>query len=528
MKDPTGSRAVPFLRIESERKRLFVSFLSVFLIGILAHGYAFANLTLSHDSLYELYLRGDMHYYAGSVTEWKISLGRFLCPVYRMVFPGAVGTPWLSGMLALVWVALAVYLVARMFSVDNVLILGLLGAVCTANVSFSALAATYISDLDSDMFAVFLAAYGAYLWYSRRGVRRWLAAVPFVLSLALYQAMISVAVSLIMMSCILRLLSREEIGGCKAVLRDGVQAIGILLLSGAAYYLLVRAVCGATGIELTGKYNGLSHLGEMRIGLVPAAVVSTYKVWLLGVLTQPAGWSRAVTYAAHLLLGVLFLAAVPGTVLRKKLPAGNVLLALALCALLPFAMNLSNFLSYAGMRAHTLMMYSFALVYPLDLLLLRQSAAERSDSRHISRCAAASLVLVAAIVWGNIQTANTLYLKKDLERQATVSQMTDVRIRLEQTEGYVPGETPVLFSGSPGGEAPEAFDRVSEITGAGMTSMAGSAGYAAYFEYVLQTPVCISKDPSVRNSPEIARMPVFPAEGSVAWIGDTLVVRMSE
>lgn len=83
MKDPTGSRAVPFLRIESERKRLFVSFLSVFLIGILAHGYAFANLTLSHDSLYELYLRGDMHYYAGSVTEWKISLGRFLCPVHR-------------------------------------------------------------------------------------------------------------------------------------------------------------------------------------------------------------------------------------------------------------------------------------------------------------------------------------------------------------------------------------------------------------------------------------------------------------
>lgn len=235
-------------------------------------------------------------------------------------------------------------------------------------------------------------------------------------------------------------------------------------------------------------------------------------------MKDPTG-SRAVPFLR---------AAIPGTVLQKKLPAGNVLLALALCALLPFAMNLSNFLSYAGMRAHTLMMYSFALVYPLDLLLLRQSAAERSDSRHISRCAAASLVLVAAIVWGNIQTANTLYLKKDLERQATVSQMTDVRIRLEQTEGYVPGETPVLFSGSPGGEAPEAFDRVSEITGAGMTSMAGSAGYAAYFEYVLQTPVCIRKDPSVRNSPEIARMPVFPAEGSVAWIGDTLVVRMSE
>ena len=527
MKDLISSRTVSFLRIESERRRLLVSFLSVFVIGMLAHGYAFANLTLSHDSLNQLFLRGDMHYYAGSVAEWKISLGRFLCPVYLTVFPGAVGTPWLSGMLALVWVALAVYFAARMLRIDNLPMLVLLGAVCTVNVSFSALAATYISDLDSDMFAVFLAAYGAYLWYSRRGVRRWLAAVPFVLSLALYQAMISVGVSLIMMSCILRLLSGEENGRCKAVLRDGVQAIGILLLSGAAYYLLVRIVCSAVGVSLTGQYNGLSHLGEMRIGLVPAAVVSTYKVWLLGVLKQPAGWARTVSLAVHFLLGLLFLAAVPGAVLRKKLPAGNVLLALVLCALLPFAMNLSNFLGYTGMNAHMLMMYAFSLVYPLDLLLLRQSAAGQPGNRRISRCTAASLVLVAAIVWGNIQTANALYLKKDLERQATVSQMTDVRVRLEQTEGYVPGQTPVLFSGAPGGRMPEAFGRVSEITGAGITSTIGGSGLAAYFEYVLQTPICISSDPSVYDDPQLARMPVFPAEGSIAWIGDTLVVRMS-
>ena len=104
-------RRAPYLHITGERKRLLASFAAVFLCGLLAHGYAFAGLTLSHDSLNEMFLSGDIHYAAGSVADWKISLGRFLYPAYRTVFSGGAGTPWLSGILSLVWVSLAVYLV---------------------------------------------------------------------------------------------------------------------------------------------------------------------------------------------------------------------------------------------------------------------------------------------------------------------------------------------------------------------------------------------------------------------------------
>ena len=69
-----------------------------------------------------MFLSGDIRYAAGSVADWKISLGRFLYPAYRAVFSGSAGTPWLSGVLSLVWVSLAVYLVSRLFSVDNALL----------------------------------------------------------------------------------------------------------------------------------------------------------------------------------------------------------------------------------------------------------------------------------------------------------------------------------------------------------------------------------------------------------------------
>jgi len=125
--------------------------------------------------------------------------------------------------------------------------------------------------------------------------------------------------------------------------------------------------------------------------------------------------------------------------------------------LLQMGMNLSNFLGYAGMEAHDLMKYAFCLVYVFDILLLRQCLQSLPESRVFSGCAAISLALIAALVWGNIQTANALYLKKDLERQATLSRMTELCLRLDQTEGYVPGETPVVFIGLPPFDTPEAL-----------------------------------------------------------------------
>ena len=516
-------RRAPYLHITGERKRLLASFAAVFLCGLLAHGYAFTNFTVSHDSLNEMFLSGDIRYAAGSVADWKISLGRFLYPAYRTVFSGGAGTPWLSGVLSLVWVSLAVYLVSRLFSVDNALLLAVIGALFVTNVSYSALAATYIYDLDGDMLAMLLAVCAAYLLLRGAGRRRALAVVPIVCSLALYQSMISVAVSLVMIACILRLLNSES---AKTVLFDGLKAVGILLAGGAVYGFLVRAVCRASGIALSDGYNSLLSLGRMTPALIPAAVRSTYATWAGSILRQPVFWPLPVTLAVHLLLTVLTLAAVSLFLVRKRLPAANLLLALALTLFLPMGMNLSNFLGYAGMNAHDLMKYAFCLVYLFDILLLRQCMRERPESRLFSRCAAVSLALIAAVIWGSVQTANALYLKKDLERQATLSRMTELCLRLDQTEGYVPGETPVVFIGRPSFDTPEALRRVSQITGADLNSTVGGGYYAAYFSYILQTPIRIGSETALPEGTPIDAMPPFPAEGSICRAGDTLIVRM--
>lgn len=50
------------------------------------------------------------------------------------------------------------------------------------------------------------------------------------------------------------------------------------------------------------------------------------------------------------------------------------------------------------------------------------------------------------LLWQNTVYSNSIYIKMDLNKSATISLFTRLIERVEQTEGYVLGETPVASS----------------------------------------------------------------------------------
>lgn len=66
----------------------------------------------------------------------------------------------------------------------------------------------------------------------------------------------------------------------------------------------------------------------------------------------------------------------------------------------------------------------------------------------------------------------TLYVKKDLESQATLSRMTRVAEAMDAQEGYFAGETPVIFWGNNVGftNSIDGFENQSKITGSELFS----------------------------------------------------------
>ena len=106
---------------------------------------------------------------------------------------------------------------------------------------------------------------------------------------------------------------------------------------------------------------------------------------------------------------------------------------------------------------------------------------------------------------------------------------------MEQTEGYVPGETPVLFLGSPDKsvlhEDREGFEN---ITGTGFYSAYATthdAAYKYFFNEVLSYNINLLPQSDASRFSELAEvrsMPLYPQEGSCRLVEGTLVVKLSE
>ena len=497
-------------RLSREKERLCTVFLATLALGLIAHGYGLLNFTVSHDSMNEFWMYQQMGYYSGTAAQWKIALGRFLAPVYQLIFRGETVPPWFSGMLALLWIALAAWGTACLFDIRQRWLLIFTCGIFTANLSVIALTAGFLHDLDGDMFAVLAAVLAVLCW--KRGTWRQLWAIPLlVVTLGIYQSMISVYISLVIFVSMLRLAQRDE---AKSVFLDGLRAIGLLAAGGVVYLILSKIACSLTGVPLTQQENGMAGMLDGSVGLL-SLLRTTLTSWLSLFITQAP---RSNT----LFNGLLFLA---GALLlfdifrSKTIPTVNKVLLAILALLLPFGMNVSAFLNNG--EVHLLMLYAAWLVYLLILLLCR-----RSEKPGMTLFCG---LMVGLILFSNVRFANALYTRKDQERQATLSLMTRVCDRIERTEGYQPGQTEVAILGTPSSPINPGYFATDEIVGSMSTSPITTEDfYGAYFSTVLQTPIRLCDS---QRREELARqaedLPPFPDQNCITWIDGTLVLRLS-
>ncbi|MGM9660013.1 MAG: glucosyltransferase domain-containing protein [Faecousia sp.] len=520
--------------IEKHKQLLLFCLLSVFLWGLMAHGYGFLHSSFSHDSLYEF--NGD-----GISNYIRVQNGRFVSPVCRKLFRTDLTLTWLIGVLGLIWISLSVFLTVRIFNLESKVVVFLISGFFTANLTVSSTAATFMHDFDCDMLALLFSITAVFLW--RR--KKWgfaPGAVFVMLSLGLYQSYICVTITMVMLVCMMDLLDGKR---CMDVLRQGLRGCAMLLLGGVIYFVIMKAVLYVSQIPmLSDVYNSLDR---------PLKVVekSWFDIRYLAKETYQIFFERVVDvlspFPAVTRAGTLILLAITGGMLgigllsKRVHPAEKILL-LVLTALLPLAMNLMHLITL-GSASHELMIYAYWLVYLLPLLLgerlLRWIAQMAVGNETVHRaalriCRASQLVCMLAILvlsYANVQTANAMYLKKDLEQDAYLSVMTRVVYRMEEEEAYIPGETPVVIVGLPQqlNEVIPGFEPYRKPNGMWMSDVLnyGDAGHwAAYFKYVLLNPAKIVSGGDMYDDPRVQALPCYPAQGCVSMIDGTLYVKL--
>ena len=520
-------------KADKDRKLLLICLISVFAWGLMAHNYGFVHSSFSHDSLYEF--NGD-----GLSNYIRLINGRFLSPVCRKLFRTDLTLPWLIGVVGLCWIGLATNFTARIFQIEHPVLLVVISGFFAANLTVSSTIATFLHDFDCDMLALLFSVLSVYCW------QRWkwgfLPGALFVMcSLALYQSYICVSITLMMLVCMMGLLDGEKLG---TVLLRGLRGCVMLLLGGGLYFVALKLVGQVTQTTLmTNAYNSLDRplqVVNMSWFDIKYVFKETYSIFferLTQVLSPFPVTTRRVTKA----LLRLTVALLPISIVALRVRPGQALLFLALTALLPLGMNLIHLITL-GSTSHELMIFAYWLSYLLPLLLehrlLRRAgeAQERWKTWTLPICRwtqTAIIAMILVLICGNVQTANAMYLKKDMEQDAYLSVMTRVVYRMEDTDGYVPGETPVVMVGLPQqiNEVIPGFEAYRKPNGMWMSDVLnfGDVGHwSAYFKYILQNPAKIVAGGQLFADPRVEAMPCYPEKGCTMLIDGTLVVKLSQ
>lgn len=495
---------------------------------VLLHGYRYVSLGFSHDSLAFAW-QPDL--------EWQISLGRYMQPFYWWIIRGRIAAPFIVGVLSYGYMVGSVYGVASLLDLKAKTTLFLLAGLMCGSLAFIALDATYSHTADVYMLALMLNIAAA--WLCLRGRRRvpsvLAAVVLLVISTGLYQAYLQVFTALTMVWALLRLLKTDDRAIPEAVARCA-QSFLALMLAMALFFVGYYVVMAVTGVEAVSKVNSI---GGMKV-LSGAALVDMVKTTWKMPLRQLGRLQGRIAPLARILTAVVLMTGAAATIFtarRSRISAWQALGMAVLVLLLPFGMNwICLFCSGA---VHDLMMYAY-IVPLLAALAANERAwnlALADEGKQIgkkTRAAACVLPLaVLTLLFDRGIYANQMYLKKDLEYDATLSVMTRVVDRIEQVEGYIPGETPVEFLGdiqrSQLAMTRPAFAHLGSLTG---TEENYAITYAdtfwMYLEDVMGYPIKRFRETKNEEQERVTDdMPCFPDKDSVQMVDGVVFVKLA-
>lgn len=509
----------------SKRARNIALFTLFFMVTI--HAYRYFSPMFSHDSLL---------FSAASEREWQISLGRFMQPIYWRL-RGSIGAPYIVGMFSYLWVMLSAYIVSKLLDIRSNMAQFLLSGVMVGSLTLTATNATYINWADIFMLALLLNVFAAYLLL--KPVKKLWVFAPVLLmtAMALYQAYIQVYVALVMIWAVKQILAKGN--SLQRTLLRCVKSAGILLLSMVVYAVVWKYILKVTGIQPERGYNGLTEVGHYEGVCVPALLVEAYEYpfWYLWNVNAR---NRIVVLAVR--IGILSYAvcATVYVLVKRRCSLPETVTVLGALALLPLGMNCVYLISKG--LVHDLILYSYCLVdvYAIAVTeyaigLTEEAPRQSIWTRWIGRGVIATFPLMFCLLFlDKTLYANQLYLRKDLEYDATLSVMTRVVDRLEQLDGYEAGKTPVAIKGllvdSVFDQPRAAFSGTEKVTG--MEKNLATTYEDTHWDYwsdVMGYPIVRSEHPEeVVNLPEVRDMPSFPQKGSVAMVQGVAVIKFSD
>lgn len=494
-----------------------------FLWGILTHGIMMFNKFSFFDELH--YMFGVGHTY--SLGRWMLGL---LESMTRFLFSSPLfSLPLLNGAVSLLGIAISVCFIVRIIEVENkwsiFTICGLMVAFPTITCMFGYMytAPYYMIGLVFAVAGVRCVCSEEMQWYK-------VVAGAFLLACAIgvYQALIPLALSLLLMY-FMNQIRKKRIENWKEFLKQTFYLGSFCVLALAIYYVILKVILKVLNLELFG-YKGADSLIPSNIGEYKWRIILAYKEFF-----APSGeneylfwnvhpWNMEKIYTILLVLVILIGIYAVYSLFREK-PSYGVWYG-GMFVLLPLAVNFI-FVMVDKWSVYALTNYAQVMIFIFFIWQIENIKIEKASINKWIYGIGISLMLFSGIFYSRY--ANVCYLNAELMTNQMTSYYTTLITRIQSMEGYK-DEMPVAFIN--GGKKQdlnwpvgEEFKEIAIEAYRWDTTINDNSWNSFMKYYCGYEPVIVEDTNSYERMQEVADMPVYPDDGSIAIIDDVIIVK---
>ncbi|HIS42277.1 MAG TPA: glucosyltransferase domain-containing protein [Candidatus Limiplasma pullicola] len=505
----------------SRRQLLKFCLIAGMLLGVLAHGFMFANKIPNHD---------DMRF-GMDLTGAGLESGRFVLYFFWKLL-STMSVPWLNGLLGVLFLSLAAWLACDAFDLRRV---WQAGALLCVLIVYPLNATIFCFMYEAHVFSLGILLAMAAPWLTRRARLGFLwAALCVMLCTGIYQGFLMLAIGML----ILLVIQRTAYGQAQSGWAAWRFAIGCAAaaIAGVLLYLGAMALLTRVGAVVLSDYQSINQMGKLDVSTLPSKLAMAWNtVWDHYLWDVPDYTTRLMRLAQITLValgyGWLAVRVVLSAVRRRW---GHAAL-LAVCGVLLVLSAAGVFMMGENINAHQLTLYSLIVILLLPVTCLPHEA-ERPGRQMLRRLCAAALA-AACLGYGFQCTIldNQAYYQLYSSFTRISHAMNRLALSIEEEPQYRPGLRIATVGFMSWEDPPVYFDYELASRFRPFGGVLNEIDFAApsCAPYLLTRVIGLPLTPVDNWQPTEAEqaivdaMPCYPAEGCVTIIGDLCVVRFS-
>ncbi|MEE1281346.1 MAG: glucosyltransferase domain-containing protein [Acutalibacteraceae bacterium] len=504
-----GDNLVKFYN-ERIKKEWKIAFIATMVIGLLTHIYKFVNILPNHDSIWNMYSDQNM-----------IASGRWFLSI-ACGFSSYLDLPWVNGVLSLICIALTAVVIVEVFKISKPVPCILIGGLL---VTFPAVTTTFFYEFTADgyMLAMLMSALAIYLTTleKRKILFSVISIILLCLACGIYQAYISFALMIVICDFIIKLIY------AKLKNKECFKYIGkymiIFAVSLLLYYVVWKILMKLQGVTPT-NYQGISSTGEININLSTIfGVLDSFGSFFIKEGIGDIYSILNIIFIVCLLVAIIFV------IINKKIFLRKIQLCLLLlsCFLIPHCIYIISFTS-PWAYYYTIMLQSFSMLY-VFLIVIAEKYAGFKLKNIIG-------ILLFVIIFNFSIMANKAYVMMDLNNKSNYALGVKIATRVEQEMTSKDMKVAIV------GRLSSYENNVSKNEKMNLflydnSNLYGGIMYSTnerattYMEGFVGVDYNWASDELIKElseTEEVKNMPLWPLNGSVKVVEDTVVVKLSE